>query len=145
MVMATLLSMILNPIIMLAYISVATYSAAQVASSPLTLILLTAASVGAGLLLVATLSYLNLSASSSRLSGVLGRHTFTFTQEGLHEETEANSSLLKWSSLDRPTLIMSYGLVRASGSHWYGFPRRCFSSNDEQINFIRNIRMRIAA
>ena len=89
------------------------------------------------------LNILNTFFSSKIKYGVLGKHTFTFTDEGCIEETEFNRTLLKWRSLDRVVAILGYVVVRVSGQSWHIFPNRCFASDQDKQFFIKELKHRI--
>ncbi len=65
---------------------------------------------------------------SNSKSGVLGKHEYVITEEGLSESTEANESLLKWSGIDDVKINEKYILIRINQYLFHMLPRRSFSS-----------------
>ena len=65
---------------------------------------------------------------SNSKSGVLGKHEYLITEEGLSESTEANDSLIKWSGIDDVKINKNYILVRVNQYLFHMLPRRSFSS-----------------
>jgi len=86
---------------------------------------------------------LNAFFSSKIKLGILGKHMFTFTDEGLIEETAFNHALHKWCSLDRVVAILGYVVVRVSGQNWHVFPSRCFVNEQDKQSFILELKRRI--
>ncbi|USD23093.1 YcxB family protein [Microbulbifer variabilis] len=65
---------------------------------------------------------------SNSKSGVLGKHEYVITEEGLSESTEANEALIKWSGIDNVKINKNYILVRVNQYLFHMLPRRSFSS-----------------
>ncbi|GAA5444354.1 hypothetical protein Misp06_02540 [Microbulbifer sp. NBRC 101763] len=65
---------------------------------------------------------------SNSKSGVLGKHEYVITEEGLSESTEANEALIKWSGIDDVKINKNYILVRVNQYLFHMLPRRSFSS-----------------
>jgi len=68
--------------------------------------------------------------------GVLGQHTYTLREEGLHEETAVNQSLQKWSGIQSIIRRGGYVMFRLTPSYLFHIiPRRSFSSDQEFEEF----------
>ena len=65
---------------------------------------------------------------SNSKSGVLGKHEYVITDEGLSERTKSNESLIKWSGIDEVKINKSYIFVRINQYLFHMVPRRSFSS-----------------
>lgn len=72
---------------------------------------------------------------SNAKSGVLGKHEYVITVEGLSERTNANESLIKWSGIDEVRVNKKYILVRINQYLFYMMPRRSFNSSAEFEEF----------
>ncbi|MCX2781185.1 YcxB family protein [Microbulbifer thermotolerans] len=73
--------------------------------------------------------------TSNTKSGVLGKHEYVITDEGLSESTEANESLIKWSGIDDVKINKNYILIRINQYLFHIFPRRSFSSLSKYEEF----------
>ena len=65
---------------------------------------------------------------SNSKSGVLGKHEYVITEKGLFESTEANESLIKWSSIDEVEINKNYIIIRINQYLFHMLPRRSFNS-----------------
>jgi hypothetical protein len=73
--------------------------------------------------------------TASRGQGVLGRHDFALTPEGLHESTTANVQLSRWSGMHSVEQVGSYLVVRLTPYLVHVIPRRAFASGADFNDF----------
>ncbi len=69
--------------------------------------------------------------SATGKSGVLGRHVYTIGPDGLHESTDVNEGLHKWSGVHAVGRSADLIVVRINGYLFHVFPRRSFGSEQE--------------
>ncbi|MBV1908121.1 MAG: YcxB family protein [Kangiellaceae bacterium] len=62
-------------------------------------------------------------------NGILGKHDYKLTPDGLYEETIANNGLTKWEGISDIKTTNSFILIRISGYLFHVIPRRSFSSS----------------
>ncbi|MFZ3320751.1 MAG: YcxB family protein [Usitatibacter sp.] len=70
-----------------------------------------------------------------RTHGVLGPHTFTFSPEGLIEETSANQNLMKWGALNGVRRNEERILLEVQPGRYHYLPRRAFHSREHYDSF----------
>lgn len=85
----------------------------------------------AGLLAGFIISLFFILLASSAKSGVLGRHTYRLTEEGLHESTAANEGLQKWQGIQTVGKSKTLIFLRINGYLFHLIPRRAFGSAQE--------------
>ena len=73
--------------------------------------------------------------SSSQKAGVLGKHIYTVTEQGLHEKTEANETTQKWSGIQSLHKSRSYLFIRVNSFLFHLIPKRALSSEEEFEEF----------
>lgn len=66
---------------------------------------------------------------SSVKNGVLGKHIYTLTPEGLHESTATNEGLTRWSGVVSVRSMGSCLLVQIGSCLYHIMPRRSFESS----------------
>lgn len=96
------------------------------------------ASIGggiAGLLAGFIVSLLFVSFTSSAKSGVLGRHIYRLTEEGLHESTVANEGTQKWQGIQAVGKSRHFIFLRINGYLFHFIPRRAFGTEQQFESF----------
>jgi len=83
--------------------------------------------------------------SSTRKAGVLGDHEYNLKDDGLLEITDANETLVKWSSIKSILKSKRFILVQINWYLFHTLPSRCFSSTDEFEEFYTKIQQRVNA
>jgi len=68
-------------------------------------------------------------------SGVLGIHTYTLTDRGLNERTEANEGTQLWQGIQSIKRNSDYMLLQVNSYLFHIVPRRSFGSLDEYEAF----------
>ena len=68
---------------------------------------------------------------SKKSNGILGKHEYELTQEGLIEKTIANESINKWEGIESIKVAGSNILIQISGYLYHIFPLRFFNSEEE--------------
>lgn len=89
----------------------------------------------AGLLAGFLISLLFITLTSNMKNGVLGRHTYRLTEEGLHESTAANEGLQKWHGIQTVGKSKSFIFLRINGYLFHLIPRRAFGTAQEFESF----------
>jgi hypothetical protein len=72
---------------------------------------------------------------SKTSNGILGKHEYEVTDEGLFEKTIANETLNRWEALGKITVAGPNLLLQVSGYLYHVFPKRCFESEAAFNNF----------
>ena len=73
---------------------------------------------------------------TSRVSnGVLGKHAYKLTEEGLYEKTAVNTGLAKWEGFMEVKVTGSFVFFRMSAYLFHIIPKRSFSSNESFQSF----------
>ncbi|WP_035602741.1 YcxB family protein [Haloferula sp. BvORR071] len=80
---------------------------------------------------------------AGRSAGVLGRHIFRISEEGLRETTDVNDSLMNWKGLFAIKDIGSYLLVYQTPAMVHVLPRRCFADGGDYMIFEAALRERL--
>ena len=96
-----------------------------------------------GIVIGCLLSFAQILVASRRSNGVLGEHTYTLRDDGLHESTEANESLVKWAGLKDVRRTPSYIYVQVAPGLFHVLPRRDFRSLAEYEDFWNALNVRI--
>jgi len=78
--------------------------------------------------------------SSNEKNGVLGKHTYLVTPEGLHESTSSNEGLQKWAGVQAVEKSPSFIFIRINGYLFHLIPRRAFDTQQEFESFWINAR-----
>lgn len=73
--------------------------------------------------------------TSTEKNGVLGKHTYQITPEGLRESTSSNEGLQKWVGVQAVGKSAGFIFIRISGHLFHLIPRRAFGSQDEFESF----------
>ncbi|MCU7921740.1 MAG: YcxB family protein [Candidatus Thiodiazotropha sp. (ex Dulcina madagascariensis)] len=99
---------------------------------------ITVASIGGGIGgmfagIVISFSFILL--SSSAKNGILGKHEYRISQEGLYEKTSANEGVSKWEGIQEVQTVGSYLLYRISGYLFHIIPYRSFPSDEARKEF----------
>ena len=66
--------------------------------------------------------------TSSQENGVLGKHTYWLTEEGLHERTAANEGLQRWQGFQAVVKSNDFIILRINSYLVHVIPRRAFTS-----------------
>ena len=74
--------------------------------------------------------------TSSKRNGILGKHEYEITAEGLVEKTRANESLNRWSGIQEIRKVGSFLLFRISGYLYHVIPARSFDNEKAFREFI---------
>jgi hypothetical protein len=69
--------------------------------------------------------------------GVLGIHTLTLTDRGLHERTEANEGLQLWRGIRSIKSVGDYILIQINAYQFHIVPRRAFQTREDFDAFLR--------
>ena len=80
--------------------------------------------------------------TASTRNGVLGRHRYEISEEGLHESAIANESLVHWQGIHAVKLMKSYLLVFQTPALVHVLPRRCFRREEDFVFFAATLRER---
>lgn len=80
-------------------------------------------------------SFLWVLSTSNEKSGTLGTHTYSLSEQGLHETTKFNDALHKWTGIQSVEKSDSYIFIRINGYLFHLIPRRAFSSDKEYGEF----------
>lgn len=83
-----------------------------------------------GLLCGFVFSMVSILFMSSKNNGILGKHEYTLTPEGLYEETKANNGLSKWEGINKVYIVSSYILFQISGYLFHIVPKSSFESSE---------------
>jgi hypothetical protein len=83
--------------------------------------------------------------SSSKKSGVLGEHEYGIKEDGLLETTEANETLVKWTSIKSIIKTKNFALVQINWYLFHFIPSRSFSSQGEFEGFVSELNGKINA
>jgi len=113
-------------------------AAQQPSFSPLNLaIALVSSLIGgaAALVLGLVTSLIFILLPSNTHGGVLGLHTYTIDQEGLHEVTSANEGLQKWTGVQEVGRSKRFVYIRINGYLFHLIPRHAFASDQEFKQF----------
>lgn len=81
-----------------------------------------------GMLFGIVFSMITILLMSSSKNGILGKHEYTLSPEGLHEKTSANESLSKWVGIAKVKVVGPYLLFQISGYLFHIVPVWCFDS-----------------
>ena len=73
---------------------------------------------------------------STQSNGVLGKHEYHVTSDGLYEKTSANESLNKWEGIKSISRVGSYILFQISGYLYHVIPKNSFESPEKLEEFI---------
>jgi len=82
------------------------------------------------------ISLISILVSSSSSNGVLGKHAYKVSSEGLHEITSANEGLTKWEGIQEVKVVGSYILFRISGHLFHIVPKRSFPTDELFQSFV---------
>jgi|ERR1700726_881176 len=93
-----------------------------------------------GLLAGYAFSLLRMLLTLGRRSGVLGKHDYSLTEEGLREVTEVNDSLQKWNGIQDIIALPRYIFFRINGYLFHVIPRRAFASEEQFYAFTEKAR-----
>ena len=66
--------------------------------------------------------------SSNEKNGVLGKHTYKISSEGLRESTCSNEGLQKWNGVQSVGKSANFIFIRINSYMFHVIPRRAFSS-----------------
>ena len=77
------------------------------------------------------ISFLWVLSTSTEKSGTLGTHTYSLSEQGLHETTNHNDALHKWTGIQSVEKSNSYIMIRINSYLFHIIPRRAFSSDKE--------------
>jgi hypothetical protein len=75
--------------------------------------------------------------TSNQQSGVLGEHTYTLTENGLHERTPVGDSLQKWIGIKSVKKVNGFILLQINGYLFHIIPRRAFTTDEAFEAFFR--------
>ena len=78
----------------------------------------------------------------SEQGGILGKHTFRISDEGIWESTEHNNNLTKWSGILSVETTNKFIFIFVDTHMAHIIPKRYFNSEDDSnyfINFVINI------
>ena len=89
----------------------------------------------AGLLAGFAVSILFILNSSTEKNGVLGKHTYIISSEGLRESTCANEGLQKWNGVQTVGKSPNFKFIRITSYMFHLIPRRAFCSQQEFESF----------
>lgn len=67
--------------------------------------------------------------------GVLGKHTFELTDEGLRESTEYNNSFFSYDAIVRVVVVLKNVYIQVA-NEWYFLPGRDFESKEAKKSFV---------
>lgn len=89
----------------------------------------------AALIIMLIISSIVILLNSNKKSGVLGKHIYSLSEEGLHEVTIANESLNKWNGIESLTITKNYIIFKINGYLYHIIPKRDFANDAEFNNF----------
>lgn len=92
---------------------------------------------------MAGLSVLTAMLRTGRGAGVLGRHNYRISEEGLRETTDVNDSLMHWKGIFAIKDTGSYLLVFQTPALAHVLPRRCFADGGDFLIFETALRERM--
>ncbi|MFA6175155.1 MAG: YcxB family protein [Phycisphaerae bacterium] len=81
----------------------------------------------------------------SEKGGVLGKHKFKISDEGLQESTEHNESLVRWDGIQTIETTKDYFFVFVDTHMAHLIPIRCFNSVEESKTFLDALKSRVDA
>jgi membrane protease YdiL (CAAX protease family) len=99
-----------------------------------------AGSVGGGIgemVVGVVMTFIFILMSSSSSNGILEKHEYKVSSEGLYEVTSANEGLSKWEGIQDVKVVGSYILFRISGYLFHIIPERSFSTEESLQLFVR--------
>ena len=101
-------------------------------------LVITVASIGGGIGgmvagIIISFSFILL--SSSAKNGILGKHEYRISPEGLHEKTSANEGVSKWEGIQEIQTAGGYIMYRISGYLFHIIPYRSFPSDGVREEF----------
>ena len=73
--------------------------------------------------------------TSSEKAGVLGKHIYTISEQGFHEQTLSNETTQKWSGVQALNKSGQYILVRINSYLFHIIPKRAFSREEDFEDF----------
>ncbi len=76
---------------------------------------------------------------SKESNGILGKHEYLCTEDGLFEKTIANETLYKWGALGQLRVAGSYLLLQVSGFQYHIFPLRSFDNPAQMDAFQQHL------
>jgi len=79
-----------------------------------------------------------------RERGVLGEHSYHFTEAGLVESTSVNENLIKWGGIRALMRTRRYVYVRATFAQYYTIPRRYFADAAADDDFWKALQPLVA-
>ena len=82
------------------------------------------------------ISFIFILFSSSSSNGILGKHEYKLSSEGLYEVTSANEGLSKWGGIQEVKVVGPYILFRISGFLFHIIPKRSFSTTEDMHSFV---------
>lgn len=89
-----------------------------------------------GLLVSIVFCIVSIMSSSSLKNGILGKHEYTLSPEGLHEKTSANEGISKWEGVTMVETAGPYLLIQVSGYLFHIVPKRSFESRSDFDRFV---------
>ncbi len=89
-----------------------------------------------GLIFGTIISMVFILTTSTKSNGILGKHEYEITSEGLLEKTNANEGLSKWSGIREVRKVGSFLLFRISGYLFHVIPSRSFESEKAFLEFL---------
>jgi len=75
--------------------------------------------------------------SSNEKNGILGKHEYTITDEGLYEKTRVNEGLYKWEGIEEVRIFGPYILLRISDHLAHIIHKRSFNSEQNYEEFVK--------
>lgn len=127
---------------------IAGWSATKCCTPHNVMVVALSALVGAigGLLAGTVISLIFMSLIVGKKSGVLGVHHYTLSEQGLHEQTETNESLNKWSGIQSIIKTPNHILFQINSYLFHVLPRRHFQSSEAFAAFYEQaVKLRNAA
>ena len=79
-----------------------------------------------------------------RERGVLGEHSYRFTEAGLVESTSVNENLIKWGGIRALMRTRRYVYVRVTFAQYYTIPRRYFADAAADDEFWKSLQPLVA-
>lgn len=89
-----------------------------------------------GMVVGVVMTFIFILMSSSSSNGILGKHEYKVSSEGLYEVTSANEGLSKWEGIQDVKVVGSYILFRISGYLFHIIPERSFSTEESRQKFV---------
>jgi len=86
--------------------------------------------VGGAVVLMLLLNWVAVALASRESNGVLGRHVYSVRDDGLHEVTSANETLIKWGGATALYRAPALFYIQVAPGLFHVFPRRCFESQE---------------